>query len=1101
MAISINGTTGVITGVSEGGLPDGSVNTADIKDLSITGDKLGTGSVSADKIDSGAVTSAKLDSGVTSSIDAKAPLSQPEFTGNYVKVPVGDTASRPSAQAGMIRFNTDTNSMEQYDGSNWTTMAKPPIISSLSYPGSQTAVDPAGGETITISGANFTSGVNVKFGNTYATSVTRTNSTSLSVVVPALSADTYDVYVVNGDGMQATLSGGIEYNATPTFTTAAGSLGSVQNDQAITTITLVATETDGGAITYNVTTGALPTGLSLSGADITGTPTGYSAETTANFTITATDDENQTTTRNFSLTVLVGFYSYTLAASARFDGSTGYLNRTFTAGDQKTWTWSAWVKRGNTSVFHPFMARKNSSNSERLSIGFESDDTIRLLSKTGGVDVADLSTVAKFRDVGTWYHIVIYFDAANTTARIYVNGVEQDLNVITSVSNTNHQFNVSGAGMEFGSLPNDSTYFFDGYMAEVHYIDGTALTPSTFGETKNGVWIPKEVTGVTYGNNGFYLDFVNNVLDQSGNGTSWAANQLGSEDIGILDTPTNNFCTLDPLQSVDSDSSIEFSEGNLKANNTNASLWAGTYSTFGVSSGKWYWEWSLVEGDSTADFQSGIQIFDRTTPVDWDATSPQSFQGTILYYGDNGQKRINNSLTNYGSSYGNGDIIGVALDLDSATQTVTFYKNNVSQGAINLSLSTSEVVTVTPAFAHYIDAFVANFGQDSSFAGSKTRQNNTDENSIGDFYYTPPTGYLAICNENLPDDNTFELNDGENPSDHFDVVTYTGNGSTQSITGLGFQPDLIISKGLNTAAEWRWQDSIRGGDVALRSNTREYQTTSVAEISFDSDGYSFLDGSAHPNTNNINYVSYCFKGGGTAVSNTDGSVTSQVSANTSAGFSIVQYDGTGTNITVGHGLNKAPEVVICKTYSQTENTPNDGNWRSYFKYVVPSNPEQYKINLNDTSAYVSGSANWNNTAPTSTTFSVGTEWEINFAGENHIAYCFHSVEGYSKMGAYEGSNSTDGTFVYTGFKPAFVMMKNVDTTQSWIIFDNKRNSYNPETKAVYINLDLYEETWNNAVDFLSNGFKLRYAHPIMNSTYTYVYMAFAEDPFKYGNAR
>ena len=232
-----------------------------------------------------------------------------EFQGEYVKIPTITTTARNalSPSAGYIVFNTTTATMEQYDGSSWTEMSKPPIISTLSYSDSATAVDPAGGETITISGSNFKSGVNVRFGQTYATSVTRTNSTSLSVVVPALTAGDYNVIVENGDGMQATLTNGLTSNAAPVFTTASGSLGSILNDVAITTITLVATETDGGAITYNVTTGALPTGLSLSGADITGTPTGYSAETTANFTITATDDEDQTTTRSFRLTVLVDF--------------------------------------------------------------------------------------------------------------------------------------------------------------------------------------------------------------------------------------------------------------------------------------------------------------------------------------------------------------------------------------------------------------------------------------------------------------------------------------------------------------------------------------------------------------------------------------------------------------------------------------------------------------------------------------------------------------------------------------------------------------------------------------------------------------------------
>jgi len=1115
MAISINGTTGVITGVSEGGLPDGSVNTADIKDLSITGDKLGTGSVSADKIGSGAVTSVKLDSGVTSSIDAKAPLSQPEFTGNYVKIPVGDTASRPSAQTGMIRFNTDTNSMEQYDGSNWTTMAKPPIISSLSYPGSQTAVDPDGGETITISGANFTSGVNVKFGDTYATSVTRTNSTSLSVVVPALSAGTYDVYVVNGDGMQATLSSGIEYNAAPTFTTASGSLGSIQNDTAITTITLVATETDGGAITYNVTTGALPTGLSLSGADITGTPTGYTAETTANFTVTATDDEGQTVDRAFSLTVLVGFYDYEITNSLMLEKADGEtLNYTPSSGSTTTWTQSFWFKLHMDNTKDSTLQTLFGSVSNNFRIDLDALSHLRIYGYGPSLFSAG-HWATKVRDSSQWYNLVFRFDSTQSTDSdrftMWLNGVELPIEgeapgsyaVYPNQNQASGWLN-SSYEMFIGSYNGSGNSRIS--FADWHCVDGQALSATDFGKFKEGIWVPKAYTG-TYGTNGFYLDFEGSFQnDKSGNGNNWGiSSNLGGAN-QCIDSPTNNFATWNVNDHwMTGASDITIKEGARRTVDDGSNNWVFAAGTMAVSSGKWYWEHYIVSVGNPGSDQMGIM---HANHVAASGSGDQPGDGTkdVYLIGGSGYIKNQGSTTNsWFGGFTDGDRIGFALDLDNGYLDI--YKNGAHEGRSATGISGLYKPFVSEGFSSSFSQTV-NFGQDSSFAGAVTRQNNADDNGYGDFYYSPPSGYLAMCQMNLYTRPTL------NPQEHFKPVLYSGNGSTNTITGLGFQPDLVWIKGnsnsTNSGYSHRWLDVVRGTNSQLMSNTTEAEESAPSFSSFDTDGFTVTGSDNSYNASGTNYVAFCWKAGGTPVSNTNGSITSNVSANTDAGFSIVSYTGNGSSsATTGHGLSQRPDMVIYKRRDSA------AYWMSYHDSFGNND----YIYLNDKGA--AGNHASVGSIPTSTVLNLGDNTDKNASGGTYIAYCWHSVPGYSKIGHYWGLDNK-GQYVHTGFRPAWVMVKALNignNNTSWGIWNNAsdedsdvesgRISFGPANEISYetvlfANLTSvagFRGDGNNSgtylnIDFKSNGFKLADGQTnYENNTtwgYKYLFIAFAD---------
>ena len=335
--------------------------------------------------------------------------------------------------------------------------------------------------------------------------------------------------------------------------------------------------------------------------------------------------------------------------------------------------------------------------------------------------------------------------------------------------------------------------------------------------------------------------------------------------------------------------------------------------------------------------------------------------------------------------------------------------------------------------------------------------------------------------------------DIDKPSDYFNTKLYSGDNATnQAVTGVGFQPDLVWIKARTEVHQHNWFDVIRGVNKNLVSNSTNAEATNTLYgylASYDTDGFTTQKGSSadqwNVNKSGENYVAWNWLAGGTAVSNTQGSITSSVSANTTAGFSIVSYTGTGANATVGHGLSSAPDMIFFKNRSSAV------NWSVYAR----PNGAGYGQFLNTTAGKDLDSSYFNSTDPTSSVFSVGTNSFTNGSGNNMIAYCFASIKGFSKIGSYTGNGSTDGTFVYTGFKPAFVIMKRTNTTGEWGIFDDKRNTFNVATSELKANASDAEEI-NGAIDFLSNGFKLRDTALFMNgSGSTYIYMAFASQPF------
>lgn len=552
--------------------------------------------------------------------------------------------------------------------------------------------------------------------------------------------------------------------------------------------------------------------------------------------------------------------------------------------------------------------------------------------------------------------------------------------------------------------------------------------------------------------------------DVSGQGNHWTPNNLDYRD-SLIDSPANNFATFNPLMYRSISNTTTLSEGNLKS--TGASGFA--FGTINIpTSGKWHFETYTVAGTSVGAVGVGDGNLLQNNNL-----------SDVVYYLSNGDKFVNGTFTSYGATWTTGDVIGVACDADSGT--VTFYKNGSSQGSISYDPSGATVFFINWGTTGY---FVLNSGQDSTFSGTRPAGGNQDDNGIGDFAYPVPSGgYLALCSANLP---TPTIVDG---STAFSTVLYTGDGTnSNSVTGVGHAPDFVWFKRRDAAGYYHeLHDTIRGADKALFSNATDAESTRDSQISFDSDGFTVgTQSGAHGGTNASggSYVAWNWKAGGTAVSNTDGSITSQVSANVDAGFSIVSYTRTSSGSdTIGHGLGQKPSVVIYKSRST-------GSW--YFTHeLVDGSYDFLTLNTTDANSNITGAS-----PPTSSVFSN----TLFGASENFIAYCFANSD-IIKAGSYTGNGSADGPFVYTGGRVAWVMIKRTDSAYDWPIQDGTTNSHNVVNKTVYANLSDAENSYDR-MDFLSNGFKLRNTFVENNASGgTYIYLAFAENPFKYANAR
>lgn len=626
-------------------------------------------------------------------------------------------------------------------------------------------------------------------------------------------------------------------------------------------------------------------------------------------------------------------------------------------------------------------------------------------------------------------------------------------------------------------LANSSNSEINGYSPL--YIDFNSN-----GFTINGTNAGINASGGTY----IYMAFADTRdaafwRDLSGNDNTWQPNALQNSDV-MPDSPTNNFCTLNPTFASSSlGTNVTLAEGNL------AKLLGQdqfTASTMAVSSGKYYCEFYL-DGTPGNVYMGLINADSHAFHL-------------VRHTGDtSGAGNFTTSPTF--STYTNADVIGMAYDADN--NKFYFAINGTWQNSADPAAGTGGLTPNASGPMYFggrsqdgQDPYF-NFGQDSSFAGNKTPQGNTDDNGVSDFYYAPPSGYLALCTANLPDPVIDPAQD-DVPSDYFNTVLYTGNLTTgHSITGVGFQPDWVWIKNRTDPRDHVLTDAVRGATIRLQSNTTDAEVTQAEDLqSFDADGFT-VGSQNRVNESGDAFVSWNWLAGNGTSSNTDGSITSTVSVNQKAGFSVVGYTGTGatsSGVTIGHGLGETPAMIITK--KRTGGT--DYGWSTWHKDLGGN----YGIWLDKTSAR--NPAMWDGyTNISSTVFSPPNLLYGNESGADYINYLFAEVEGYSKFGSYTGNGSTDGPFVHCGFRPAWVMIKETSGTGDWHMYDVARNPYNLADEKLRANTS-GAETVNAAdsLDFVSNGIKLRNNGSAFNASGdTYIFMAFAELPAKYSLGR
>ena len=769
--------------------------------------------------------------------------------------------------------------------------------------------------------------------------------------------------------------------------------------------------------------------------------------------------------------------------SLRFRSSaSAYLSRTpSVAGNRNTWTWAGWVKRGtlgtNQSIFVGYP-----SSAVYAYLQFNSLDQIRYSSTGSG---ANLITTAVYRDPSAWYHVVFSYDDTQATAsnrlKLYVNGQQITSFATASYPSLNFSDYINSNNVHNIARFPDGTLYFDGYLTDVNFIDGLALSPIAFGEIDSvtGVWTPRRYTG-SYGTNGFYLKFGNTASlgqDSSGKGNNWTPNNfsttLGATYDVMTDVPVNyddggngrgNYCVINPLDATLNSGTIQW--GNLRTFGLFAGSNSTAYGSFTLTTGKWYFEINIESNAGFGQVTIGLE-------------------SSFVWVGN-------------GTTYTSYGIYAVAVDMDAGRIWI--------RNTAGTWVSGDPVTGTSPSIT-----FTANTPKRPLCATARTSGDNNAGYGMWNFgqqpfAYTPPSGFKTLNTNNLPTPAII------NPAEYMAATTYTGTGAAQrvrnTVNNVSFKPDLVWikdrSNGVNTAWSHTLFDSVRGihpnGSPYLCTNETSIETglnSGFGLTSLNNNGFSLINNGTLTNTLNDNYIAWQWKAGSTIVTNTSGTIVSQVNANPTAGFSIVTYTGNGiNNATVGHGLGDVPAMIISKSRNVEQ------NWYVWHKSLSGNN---YGLSLNNNSnqaIFIFGNVG---TKTSSTlqlvTGSSGSE-NVNLLNKNYVTYCFAEIAGFSKFGSYTGNGLADGPFIYCGFRPRFIMIKITNSSNDWRIFDASRSSLNTSKNTLVANLSDPEDTVYNSTDILSNGFKLRTADNSTNiSGGSFIFAAFAEAPFKYSLAR
>jgi len=829
------------------------------------------------------------------------------------------------------------------------------------------------------------------------------------------------------------------------------------------------------------------------------------------------------------------FYSHQIANSCRFNGAGRLLRTNGSAPTLATkYTFSTWIKRSKLSSAQIiFGAETNNVNYDYFN--FRTDNLLEQTSQRSTTYMTrDLSV---YRDTSAYYHLVFQWDTTLASAtdrlKVYVNGVrlswDQTQYSGAIPQDTALKLNENGASLSVGYTVSYTSYL-NGYMAQTAGIDGSIVAIGDLGETKNGVWIAKDLSGLTFGNNGFLLDYAlsgDMGNDVSGNNNDFTPTSIEAHD-QMLDSPTfnsdsngGNFCTANSVYRGESTTDAQY--GVLSEVNLTHS-YSGSYDgaipcTHKVpASGKWYFEYRIDAGGGSSGFSPAMGIMD---PNEFTFTSSTIGQDGLISY-DNAQNRIekNNVIVGtYGGSRGsNGDVMGIAVDMDNGAFYVS--KNGTFQAISGGSTGdptsgasrTGAGATWTPA-SEYTSGMVPmsqptggstpiitmNFGQNGTFNGNETAGGNSDTNGYGNFFSAVPSGYSAICSGALTVADAVDpaQTDDDYPQKLFNPLTYTASGG-DSYTGLGFQPDWVWVKWRGGTQSHGLFDSSRGTSKVLNSDNSNAEATSSGLTSFDTDGYTM---GQYYNQNARAYVSWNWRANaGTTAANSVGATSSVTQVDPSGGFSIVTYtgfSGSSGSSTVGHGMGVAPNMIIHKSRSRTS-----GWWTQVPNLLTDAG---YFLDLSGTNAQTNLNSYGTMNVPTTSVFTINGVDGVGGESANYVAYCFANIEGYCKVGSYVGNGNDDGTFVYTGFRPAMMILKEL-VVDDWLIYDDKRVGYNNDSAGnavLYPNAAYAEGNQaSRAIDILSNGFKLRTSNATGNAgSGNYIYLAMAHNPFKYATAR
>jgi len=782
-----------------------------------------------------------------------------------------------------------------------------------------------------------------------------------------------------------------------------------------------------------------------------------------------------------------GFYPFEIPQSAMFDdGTPTYTRKTFSTDTCSTkWTFSTWVRIGNITATAQYMLIAYPSSTYYSGILFQATTSqLRFYQISGGAFQADIVTTQKFRDNTSWYHIFIAHDSTLAIAadrvQMWVNGVRITEFSTADLQNENNtsQFFINGEHtVGYGHAGSG----FDGFMAEYYAINGYVKEVTDFGMFKKGIWIPRKYTGGDYGTNGFYLDFADSSnfgKDMSGNGNDFTDSGFGT-DHQTLDTPTNTFPTFNPLAEI---AAFTMADACIKAYRSTASWYTNLLTHQFPKTGKWYMELDIgsdvtyVMFGMANNFHNYYYDTTRYLGQNVDHCVSCGASGLIRIY----KEGTGYLLTEHGTAT-TYDLLLIAYDADAGD--VYYGWHDTSEG-ISYWIDSSWGTTGDPATG--TNPTVS--GLDTMYDGIYTPGVSLYEKGgyailhAGQqgFIATPPTGFVALCTANMPEPSSAAFP----PSKGTDVILYSGdNTDGRDISGLDFQPNLVWIKNRNVAQSNRVYDSVRGPSKPMYSDLTNVEASlSYGLSAFNSDGFQVGASDGYVNITGSNYVAWCLKKG------------------PEFGFDIVAYEGTGdSGLEIPHSLGVKPEMIVVKRRDVLAQS-----WVVYHHYAAtPVDPETDYGVLNTTAVWTDSPAAWNDTAPTSTHFTLGNGTSVNVSGSNYVAYLFASVPQFSFLFRYVGTGTVNGPYVQCGFRPRWIWVKCMNySTDYWWIVDTEREPGNSGyIKTLYPNAANVENDTAFVLDVVSTGFKHRGTHVYFNRDgYTFVGIAFAGQPVKYSNA-